>query len=576
MAGYIEKAFIQELLHQLDIVELIGSAIPLKKAGAEYTALCPFHQEKTPSFYVNGRKQMYYCFGCQTGGNGLDFLMRHTNLDFVSAVEELADHMGMEIRYEQGSEQGSESPPSNDLFELLKQVTAYFCAQLQNNDQAVQAYLRQRGLQPETVERFQIGWAPPGWDGLCKSFGKTQSSRDMLLALGLIKQSDGDKLYDAFRGRLMFPIHDTRGRPIGFGGRVIDSEQQPKYLNSPESKLFQKRRELYGLHLACANRPRQLYVVEGYMDVVALAQGGVPNAVATLGTAATANHMRKLLRSCPSLVFCFDGDTAGRKAAMRAMDSVLPLLQGEREVSFRFLPEGEDPDSFIRKHGRAAFLEEDGHMSLSEYLLEVISADLDLSTLEQRAEMIRRAARVAEIPEGPLRQLLCAEIGRRVGLGVEEMINELRQVPAQRRATRPSRIVAPGQAKDNLMKMAATFLVIHPELGANLDFDEIAREFDLPGSDFLVETVRFIHGTPECHSAQVVERWRETRYERRVRELLQADTELYATENFAETFERLRSKNSKEERRRIIERLAGKGLQGMSEKERAQLRKMWH
>ncbi len=360
MPGAIPQHFIDELLSRADIVEIIGRRVPLKKAGREFQACCPFHNEKTPSFTVSPTKQFYHCFGCGAHGSALSFMMEYDRLSFPEAVEELATSMGLEVPREAGFAQGPDHRP---LFDILERAAAYFAQQLRQHAQAAQAveYLRGRGVSGEVAADFRLGYAPPGWDNLLQALGGGDDSRIRLLReAGLITEQDG-KRYDRLRDRIIFPIRDTRGRVVGFGGRLL-GDGKPKYLNSPETPVFHKGRELYGLfeaRQADAN-PARLLVVEGYMDVVALAQFGISNAVATLGTATTSDHLEKLYRATPELVFCFDGDRAGRDAAWKALQTALPLMREGRQARFLFLPDGDDPDSMVRRIGQEAMQAEIG------------------------------------------------------------------------------------------------------------------------------------------------------------------------------------------------------------------------
>jgi len=348
----IPRGFIDDLMTRVDIVDLIDNYVSLRKAGRNYTALCPFHNEKTPSFSVSPDKQFYYCFGCGTHGTAIGFLMNYAHLNFVEAVHELASRVGVEVVYEQGGSTPASITAFDDWYQVMAQAAQYYRQQLRQSQAAID-YLKKRGLTGEIARDFGLGYAPPGWDNLLKTLGTDSDMRTRLLKTGLIKQNESGRRYDHFRDRVMFPILDVRGRVIAFGGRKLSkSEHEPKYLNSPETPLFQKSSELYGWYLASKIRSlQQIIVVEGYMDVVALAQYGIPNVVATLGTATTHQHLTRLFRKLPEIIFCFDGDEAGQKAAWRALEMALPLLQDGRSVRFMFLPKGDDPDSLVRHSG---------------------------------------------------------------------------------------------------------------------------------------------------------------------------------------------------------------------------------
>jgi DNA primase len=411
----IPKSFIQDLLNRLDIVDVIERYVPLKKAGANYVACCPFHNEKSPSFTVSQSKQFYHCFGCGAHGTAIGFVMEHAGLGFVDAVEELARGIGVTVPREASTQVQHKVAP--DLYEVMQTATRYYRDQLKQSPRAIE-YLKRRGLSGEIAVRFGVGYAPEGWQNLEAVFPNYHDAA--LLETGLViesqpkvasaeanlpegqvkarsagrNQNDEGKRYDRFRDRIMFPIVNVRGQVIGFGGRVLD-KGEPKYLNSPETPLFEKGRELYGLYQAqkAIRAEKMALVVEGYMDVVALAQHGVEYAVATLGTATTPFHIQKLLRLTEQVVFCFDGDAAGRRAAWRALENALPHLQDGKQLRFLFLPPEHDPDSYIREHGKEAFehLLGEESLPLSGYLLRELSSRVDLKTQEGRSALLEHA-----------------------------------------------------------------------------------------------------------------------------------------------------------------------------------------
>lgn len=420
MAGRIPDSFIDGLLARVDIVELIGSRVPLKRKGKEYTACCPFHDERTPSFYVSPTKQFYHCFGCGAHGTPIKFLMEYDRLEFVDAVEELAKRLGLEVPRENGS--GREAPrEGQDLYAALDAAQKYFQRELSNSEVA-KRYLEKRGLDSAIIEKFGIGWAPDGWNGLIDALGKGDARRiDLLDKAGLLSKNDSGRTYDKFRARVMFPIHDRRGRVIAFGGRVIEKEDGPKYLNSPETVLFHKGRELYGLWHArqAHSKVPRLIVVEGYMDVVSLWQFGITTAVATLGTATTPDHAELLFRNAADVYFCFDGDAAGRRAAWKALESVLPRMTDGRQAFFLFLSEGEDPDTVVRSQGAAAL---DAALAaaqpLSEFFFAQLSSDVDLSSADGKSRLAERAkAYIARIPDGEFRDRMQALLVQRTEVG---------------------------------------------------------------------------------------------------------------------------------------------------------------
>ncbi|HXF07534.1 MAG TPA: DNA primase [Candidatus Acidoferrales bacterium] len=406
MSGPIPQEFIDEVLARSDLVALVERRIPLRKAGRDFTALCPFHDEKTPSFTVSPEKQFYHCFGCGAHGNAIGFLMAFDRLEFRDAVADLAAEAGLTMPV------GGETPPARhlELQNVLQAVARYFRQQLRDTPKAID-YLKSRGLSGATAATFGIGYAPARWDAVLRQFGATAEQRALLLECGLIIPREGseDGFYDRFRDRIVFPIRDGRGRVIGFGGRVLD-DGQPKYINSPETLLFHKGQELYGLYEA-RQAERELpwvLVVEGYMDVLMLAEHGITNAVATLGTAATPEHLRRLFRYTRRIVFCFDGDGAGRTAAVRALNTSLPEMLEGREIAFLFLPEAEDPDSLVRREGHDGFLARTQQaLPLSDFLLQQLKEGLNVQTIEGRTRLLERGrSTFKKIPNGIFRQLL--------------------------------------------------------------------------------------------------------------------------------------------------------------------------
>ena len=429
MAGRIPQAFIDDLLDRADIVDVIDRRVKLKKTGKNYSARCPFHEEKTPSFSVNPDKQFYYCFGCGATGNAIGFIMDYENMEFPQAVETLAGNLGMEVPREQtsgrqgsaGSGGGPSEPPNKPLYDLMERCAEFYKQALRSHDDRERpvAYLKSRGLTGAIARDFGLGFAPPGWDNLMKEVAEGDQALKRAIDGGVVVKNDKDRVYDRFRDRIIFPIRDRRGRVIAFGGRVL-GDDKPKYLNSPETPIFHKGRELYGLFEARrANRQLdRLIVVEGYMDVIALAQAGITNAVATLGTSTSTEHLERIFRFVPEVVFCFDGDEAGRRAAERAMNSALPTMNDGRQARFLFLRDGEDPDSLVRKEGAEAFLDlVAGALPLEEFLFQCQGAGLDLATMEGRASLSKRALPLLrQLPEGVYRELMFQSLATRTGL----------------------------------------------------------------------------------------------------------------------------------------------------------------
>jgi DNA primase len=462
----IPKNFIQDLLNRLDIVDVVERYVPLKKAGANFVACCPFHNEKSPSFTVSQSKQFYHCFGCGAHGTAIGFVMEHVGLGYVDAIEELARSAGLEVPHERPAAGDSYQKIAPDLYEVMQTATRYYREQLKISKRAID-YLKQRGLSGEIAAKYGIGYAPDGWQNLAAAFPDYQD--DMLDETGLVINSDEGKRYDRFRDRIMFPIVNVRGQVIGFGGRVLE-KGEPKYLNSPETPLFEKGRELYGLYQAQkVIRARQrVLVVEGYMDVVALAQHGVEYAVATLGTATTPYHVQKLLRLTEQIVFCFDGDKAGQRAAWRALENVLPYLQDGKRISFLFLPAEHDPDSFIREFGQDAFeqlIQE--AMPLSAYLLREISEELDLRTQEGRNQLLQRAKPLLTAIVAPATALLLRkEVAALSGVSQAEL-EALYQIKPVARGPNFSFQKA-GRTPPSAHRLLLQCLIAQPELGQQM------------------------------------------------------------------------------------------------------------
>ncbi len=462
----IPKNFIQDLLNRLDIVDVVERYVPLKKAGANFVACCPFHNEKSPSFTVSQTKQFYHCFGCGAHGTAIGFVMEHAGLGFVDAVEELARNVGMEVPHERQAPGETYQKVAPDLYEVMQTATRYYREQLKQNQHAID-YLKQRGLSGEIAAKFGIGYAPDGWQNLAAAFPDYQD--EILNETGLVITGDEGKRYDRFRDRIMFPIINQRGQVIGFGGRVLD-KGEPKYLNSPETPLFEKGRELYGLYQAqkAIRAGQQVLVVEGYMDVVALAQHGVEYAVATLGTATTPYHVQKLLRLTEHIVFCFDGDKAGQRAAWRALENALPHLQDGKRISFLFLPVEHDPDSFIRQFGKAAFeqLVRDA-MPLSSYLLREVGMGLDLGTQEGRNQLLQRAKPLLTAIVAPATALLLRkEVAALSGVSQTEL-EALYEIKPVARASRIAFQKA-GRPPPSAHRLLLQCLIAQPELGQQM------------------------------------------------------------------------------------------------------------
>ena len=506
MRGRIPREFIDELLARLDVVEVINRRVPLKKAGKDFKACCPFHNEKTPSFTVSRPKQFYHCFGCGVSGTAITFLMEFEHLSFPEAVEELAGEAGLEVPDTGPARSGDN--PTLPLLEILGEASRYYKDQLRSHRDASTtiAYLKQRGLTGEIAAQFDLGYAPTGWDNLSSTAGN-EEKLDLMVKAGLISKRESGGHYDRFRARVIFPIHDNKGRVIAFGGRLLD-EGEPKYLNSPETPVFHKGSELYNLHRARSAIAQQQMsiVVEGYMDVLALAQHGIDHCVATLGTATTATHLQRLFRLAPSIVFCFDGDRAGRDAAGRALEIALPLLESGRQVSFLFLPDGEDPDSVIRDQGADTFRTLiDSATPLPDLLFDTLLNQTDLTRMDGKARLATLARPlISRVPEGPLRELMQQRLSDLTGVapsGLGGLATTPPTVPHKRASARSKRL--------SPLATAISVLVQRPQLATGLDLPTaVVDTQDDPGVQLLTKVHGLARENPQLTTASLIERFR--------------------------------------------------------------------
>lgn len=517
MAGKIPQHFIDEVVSRTDIVDVINARVTLKKRGNSHVACCPFHNEKTPSFNVSQQKQFYHCFGCGESGSAISFLMNYENMHFVDAIEYLAGNLGLEIPEEAAaySQQRNESKP---LYELLESVSQFYQHHLKSHEPAI-AYLKNRGLDGDTAKRFGIGYAPDGWDALNQHFPDHEA---MLLKTGMLKTSDkagasNDRAYQRFRDRIMFPIRDRRGRVIAFGGRVM-GQGEPKYLNSPETPLFHKGSELYGLFEArkASQDAGSVIVVEGYMDVIALAQHGINNAVATLGTAANQQHSDILFKIVPNIVFCFDGDSAGRRAAWRALEATLPTLQDGLDAHFLFLPDGEDPDTIVSSHGAAGFHDKlSQRVPIIDYLYEHLAEGIDMSGIGGKAQLAEKAKPlVATIAPGVYKQLAYRRLEALIGVPLEgaQSRNSSGSHGNHNRAyPRSAKSSARKQGEEGLTPMSRAVLIVlqHPRVVACLEGEKKPIDDTLPGGDILNQLIDDIQAEPTLSTAVILERLRE-------------------------------------------------------------------
>ena len=499
-SGRIPRTFIDDLLNRVDIVEIIDARVPLKKKGREYWACCPFHNEKSPSFSVSQNKQFYHCFGCQQHGNAISFLMEYDHMDFVEAIETLAQHLGIEVPYEQGhAPDPRKKAEAQSLFDSLQQCSDFYRQQLKQQQEAID-YLQQRGISGETAARYGIGFAPPGWNNL-------KGDEKNLLESGMLIRNEQGRVYDRFRHRLMFPIRDRRGHTIAFGGRVINPEDNPKYLNSPESPVFHKGEEIYGLYeLKQANSTLdRVFITEGYMDVVSLAEHGVTTAVATLGTAINAAQIEKLFRVAPNLVFCFDADLAGRKAAWRALENSLESLKEGRVARFLFLPEGHDPDTFIKENGLEAFTRQSSQATtLTEFLFSELLSRGEVTSPEGRARFVDSLRPYyGRIPLQSLKDEILRQVEKRLNI---ELDSRLLQIMGERADAVSKRQVIPDHHWTPV-RLAINLLLQKPQLASQTgDLDALA-DTDIPGIDLLLLIIDRIREEPDISPQNLLTRF---------------------------------------------------------------------
>jgi len=530
MTGRIPDSFLDELVSRSDIVEIINARVPLKKAGREYKACCPFHNEKSPSFSVSADKQFYHCFGCGAHGTVIGFLMQYEKMEFLDAVADLAQRAGLTLPHEA---QAPRDPGSADLHDLMLRAARFFEQNLADNPRA-QAYVRKRGIDAKISANFNLGYAPDAWEVLLKRFGANEEERRRLFQVGLTLERSGEGtsgFYDRFRDRLMFPIRDSRGRVIGFGGRIID-QGEPKYMNSPETPLFHKGRELYGLYEARQARAdfKRLVVVEGYMDVVRLHQAGITYAVATLGTATTQEHLNKIFRQTHEVVFCFDGDRAGRQAAWRALENALALARDGRELKFMFLPDGHDPDTLVAEEGPEAFEERmKTALPLSEYLVQQLIADVDLNHVDGRARLKALAGPLfARLPEGIYREMLADRLASRIGMPANKLKEFFAAGEPQRASGNSSELPVRQRGRmsvgrGNLLTQAITLVLHHPAAAGAIEDPDLLGSIDKAGVSVLKELLEQAATASSPSTAMLLERWRDRAEYQRLTELATLD-----------------------------------------------------
>jgi DNA primase len=567
----LSDAFIDDLLARTDIVEVIGARVPLKRQGREFSARCPFHDERSPSFTVSPTKQFYHCFGCGAHGTAISFLMNYDRLEFLDAVEELARRAGVEVPRD--TRQHNEDSETRDVYAAMDATAKFFQRQLAGSEKA-RAYVARRGIDDQIVARYGIGYAPDGYSGLKDALGTDPRRMQLLDRGGLLSKSDKGHVYDKFRDRLMFPIHDRRGRVIAFGGRVLDPEDSPKYLNSPETVLFHKGRELYGLWQArqAHTKLERLVVVEGYMDVVALAQYGISEAVATLGTATTPDHAELLFRNAPDVYFCFDGDRAGRSAAWKALESVLPRMKDGRQALFLFLPEGEDPDTIVRKDGADGFNARlRGATPLSEFFFAQMSQDVNLQTLDGKARLAERCKPLlAQIPDGAFGDLMKQRLTELTGVGARSSAPEA-PLPAQRaRATQ-----AVAKPKRSLVRNAIALLLQQPALALALEPPYRFGALRQPGIELLVELLELVRTRPAINTGALLAHFTgrdelPALQKLSLESLLQGDEQ--SAPEFVGTLRQLELQYLEQRREDLNQRLNASGFAGMSDDEKSEMR----
>lgn len=569
MAGRIQRSFIDDLLARTDIVDIVDARVPLKKKGANYSACCPFHDEKTPSFTVSMDKQFYHCFGCGAHGSAIGFLMDYDHLDFVEAIEELALRAGVDVLREND---GIAPQPKRDLAPLIavnEQASQYYQSQLRQHPEASQvvAYLKNRGVTGDVAKTFQLGFAPPGWSSILTELGDNETGQHLLHELGLIVTNENNKTYDRFRERLIFPIRNRRGQVIGFGGRVLD-DSMPKYLNSPETPLFHKGKEVYGLYevLQASSKNHRIILVEGYMDVIALHQYGITNAVAGLGTAITQEHIELLFRSTAELVICLDGDTAGQKAAWRTVVNALPALRSGRQLKVLIIPQGEDPDSLIRVEGVAAFEQRvEAAAPLSEYFFESLIKEHPLEYIEGRSALLEKAMPLLNtMPAGAFSDMMKKQLARLT----DTKTAEPSAIPASQQHSRS------GKSKPSTIRHVITLLLRNPELANDMNVAPSFLAANIPGMPVLREVLAEIESLPGLSSAMLLERFRSSEHERTINALF-SEEELIANENttldFEQAVKRLQEQVSNQ---RLVELLHQSKLGPLTPEEKQELREL--
>lgn len=573
MTGRIPKPFISDLLERVDIIDVIQQRLPLKKKGANHTACCPFHHEKSPSFSVNQHKQFYHCFGCGVSGDAIAFLMEFERLSFVEAVEQLAQSAGLEVPYEEGFKP-KDAQLQADIFQLMEKIATFYQQQATRSTLA-QDYLKSRGLSADVIKTYQLGYAPEGWHHIESACGGNSAHRSLLIDAGMLIKKDQGQPYDRFRHRIMFPIRNRRGNVIGFGGRSLGDET-PKYLNSPDTPLFHKGHELYGLFEAqkAIREAQKIIVVEGYMDAIALAQFDIPYVVATLGTAATPEHIKLLLRYAEHIIFCFDGDTAGRKAAWRALENALTFVHENVKIHFCFLPDNEDPDSYLRRFGKEKFLAcTQAAISLSEFFIQHLTADVDLSSIEGKNQLSQTAKPLLhKLRPGIYQQLLLKQLAAILRMD-EYAFSQLVGIalPTSNKPKRFQSLAPQTQTATSPMRLAISLLVQHPELAHQIENPQTFANLPISGKELFVEMIELIKSSPHINTAMVLQHFNEHPQAQALKKL--ATRELFHVENgLTQEFIDIVNSLLKTFREQEIEQLLSKAnATGLSQDDRVRL-----
>ena len=565
MSERIPQDFIDDLIERADVSEVIGKRVEIKKAGKEYKACCPFHNEKTPSFTVSPEKGFYHCFGCGAHGTALGFLMDYERLTFVEAVEELAKMVGVAVP--KTKEDRVVSKETNNLKNLLSQISQYYEKNLTESENAIK-YFKYRGIDGKTAKHYALGFAKDSWDDVLNSFGKTDKDRKQLLACGLLIKKDDGGYYDRFRNRVMFPIRNNRGEVVGFGGRVI-TDEEPKYLNSPETILFKKGELLYGLFESKKSiaESNSAIIVEGYTDVIGLYQFGVGNSLATLGTATTGNHINKIFRISDQIIFCFDGDDAGRKAAEKAMKLCLPLVRKNKEAYFLIL-EDEDPDEFIRKHGHKQFEARLATAkSTDEFLISICNENSDITSVKGKANAIENAmALINTIQDGIYKDLMVEKIASEYNLSLEKLVTYAPSEKITRKAIRTNtQRNKPAYLKNrpSLINQAIRILLHKPELGKMIDLNNQFKHLDQKGINVLKEIIQLIHAKDSIKLATIIEHFQDQKLQRYLSQLAMDEGLINKNEmlsEFNDITQRLNIQDLRKEMTILIEQAKNKSL----------------